>query len=316
MNRVVERTAADLDWSTDSVVVGFDDSRYSLLALDAAADCAMLRHAPLVILHIGAPSPVWNDGLEDLYRDSSRESRDAHAATSHALDRVGRRQPDLPVSLVQAHQVGGESLRALAATTLLLVLGQRGAHGQRVLAMGSASEAIARAFSCPLLVVHDGYEVPQNRDSDYVSSGRVVAGVDGHEDSDAILTVALHEAELRERPLVIVHSASATGGVNHLTSKSIRAVRSAEKRLTTGSVAHSIVVCDDEPLAALVDRVSSLDLIVVGTRGGGRLSGLVQGSVSRAVLSAAPCDVLVVQPLAESSAAPERRTGLDVLRSG
>ena len=45
------------------------------------------------------------------------------------------------------------------------------------------------------------------------------------------------------------------------------------------------------------------DLMVVGTRGEGRLAGLIAGSVCRGVLDAMPCDVMVVPPALVAAAA-------------
>ena len=57
---------------------------------------------------------------------------------------------------------------------------------------------------------------------------------------------------------------------------------------------HRTVVTVADPTAAVLDRVEPDDLLVVATRGEGRLAGLVSGSVTRALLDAGPCDVLVV----------------------
>jgi len=57
---------------------------------------------------------------------------------------------------------------------------------------------------------------------------------------------------------------------------------------------HHTVVTTEDPVAAVLDRVESDDLLVVATRGQGRLAGLVPGSVTRALLDAGRCDVLVV----------------------
>jgi nucleotide-binding universal stress UspA family protein len=56
------------------------------------------------------------------------------------------------------------------------------------------------------------------------------------------------------------------------------------------------VVTQEPAVTALVTRVLPDDLMVVGTRGEGRLAGLIAGSVCRGVLDAMPCDVMVVPP--------------------
>ena len=59
-----------------------------------------------------------------------------------------------------------------------------------------------------------------------------------------------------------------------------------------------VVVDVDHPVAALLAHAGPHDLLVVGTEGGGRLAGLISGSVARGVLDGMPCDVLVVPPTA------------------
>jgi nucleotide-binding universal stress UspA family protein len=71
------------------------------------------------------------------------------------------------------------------------------------------------------------------------------------------------------------------------------AVHQAEQ---TADVSSRVVVSVDEPVRALLAECGSDDLLVVGTRGEGRLAGLVRGSVARGVIDAGLCDVLVVPP--------------------
>jgi nucleotide-binding universal stress UspA family protein len=262
---------------------------------------------------------MWDNGAGESYGRSIHESHPTGMPRGRA-DAVGwlaENYPGLVFVVVNVGRSDADTIGRLGEMAQLLVLGQRGSSGQRCLSMGSTSAEIARAFSCPLLIVHDGYQSSTGNHAGTRDRGRVVAGVDGHGDSTVVLTVAWREADLRSQPLVVVHSSPSGHGRDHATTNvwsALRAVRSDLADNFVTHVTHTVIVSDEDAVPALVDHVGPLDLVVVGTRGAGRLSGLVHGSTSRAVLGLAPCDVLVVQAEADSSRTPRRRTGLAVAR--
>jgi nucleotide-binding universal stress UspA family protein len=280
-------------------VVGFDDSRASRRALKAAADAATIRSSPLVVLIITTPDQLWNDGLEDLYQSRGPARTRAGTTAARAVARIATTHPNLSVHVLQARDAQDDRVRALGLQAHLLVLGVRGAHGQRALTMGATSAEIARVFSCPVLIVDDGYRTQRLERPDEVATGRVVVGIDGRDDTDHVLAVAAGEALARERELVAVHSTPTVGEApDHLTTRCSDALaRLAQSSAASGrsGLRHRLVLTQLDPVTALVTTATPADLLVVGTRGGGRLAGLVTGSVSRAVFSNAPCDVLVVR---------------------
>jgi nucleotide-binding universal stress UspA family protein len=66
----------------------------------------------------------------------------------------------------------------------------------------------------------------------------------------------------------------------------------------------SLETIPGRPAAALVDAVTSEDLLVVGPRGVGRFRGLL-GSVSQTCVTNAPCPVVVVRGDADARMRPE-----------
>jgi hypothetical protein len=62
-------------------------------------------------------------------------------------------------------------------------------------------------------------------------------------------------------------------------------------------VASRLVVTQDDPVRALLDRAGPADVLVVGARSRGRLEGVITGSASRAILDRMSCDVMVVPPV-------------------
>ena len=117
--------------------------------------------------------------------------------------------------------------------------------------------------------------------------------------------MAVAEAAVRRAELVAVHAvhreAAADDGALGDAWRAARAAVGPDGHPGLGS---RLVVTQEPAVAALVTRVLPDDLMVVGTRGEGRLAGLIAGSVCRGVLDAMPCDVMVVPPTLVA-AAPE-----------
>jgi nucleotide-binding universal stress UspA family protein len=140
-----------------------------------------------------------------------------------------------------------------------------------------------------------------------------VVGVDPSEHAAAAVDWAADEAALRGWPLRIVHARGAGAfrpqesraghprqEVDEAARQLVRTVES-RARARQGAVAVEAVQVEDEPLAGLVDAVGPDDLLVVGSRGHGRFSSMLIGSVSQGVAAHAPCPVVVV---------PDRGAGL------
>jgi len=140
-------------------------------------------------------------------------------------------------------------------------------------------------------------------------SGPVVVGVDGSEQSLGATRVALREAELRGRPLHVVHCADVTPAVLHLAGgvtvdtrdyavQAHQAVWDAvSPLLESAPVAVERVDLSGYPADELAQYCADNDatLLVVGTRGRGRVASAVLGSTSLRALEQAPCNVLVAK---------------------
>ncbi|MBA3716005.1 MAG: universal stress protein [Pyrinomonadaceae bacterium] len=76
-----------------------------------------------------------------------------------------------------------------------------------------------------------------------------------------------------------------------------KASSSASGELQTGGVTAEAVVRHGDPRTVIVEEAEhwSADLIVVGARGYTGLAKFLMGSVSQAIVSGAPCSVMVVR---------------------
>lgn len=147
----------------------------------------------------------------------------------------------------------------------------------------------------------------------------IVVGVDGSEGSEAALRFALGEARLRHATLRVVHAyvlplsevapdpfllefPSVPGPeleaiAEDLDKGAKSLIDAAIDRLLAGSQAGvplERVAIEGSPSASLIDQAGGADLLVVGSRGHGRVHGLLLGSVSQQCVSHAPCPVAIV----------------------
>jgi len=136
----------------------------------------------------------------------------------------------------------------------------------------------------------------------------VVVGVDPSPAAQAALAVALEEARLRHAVLHAVHawhfppdmasSAGASGTLPPMEEMRNWAEEVLDDALAAVGVGADVTVIRDAPngpAAPALERASrGAELLVVGTRGHSRLSGLFLGSVSQYLVVHAACPVLVV----------------------
>lgn len=124
-----------------------------------------------------------------------------------------------------------------------------------------------------------------------ITPGSVVVGYSGEHDAEHALAWAAEQASLENRTLVVVHVTDA--GVNAEVVLAVAAAylsaRFPDVEVETRRVSGSA----DQVLAGLGERAA---LVVVGSRGRGRLATALLGSVSVDVANSASCPVVVVRP--------------------
>jgi nucleotide-binding universal stress UspA family protein len=180
------------------------------------------------------------------------------------------------------------------------VVGSRGLGGVSGLLLGSVAVALAAHASCPMVVVR-GEDRPDAADLP------VGIGVDGSPTSEAALAFAFEAAAVRGVGLVAVHTwadVEFRPGMAPLVDWSsiaedeevVLAERLAGWSTKYPDVPVRRVVQRDGAATALVELSRDAQLVVVGSRGRGQLSGLLLGSVSHGVLHRSHCPVAVVRP--------------------
>lgn len=143
-------------------------------------------------------------------------------------------------------------------------------------------------------------------------AGAVVVGVDGSEASLSALDWAADQARLEDRALTLVHAATLGTIVGKdVDTRTISAVLRAQGRAVLERayrraeehdvrVVHSDLVMED-PRTALLDASRRAHMVVVGSRGRGRVASLLLGSVGVALSQHGRCPVVVCRPVTSSS---------------
>lgn len=289
---------------TGSVVAGVDDSDASRAGVDLAAQEASRRRLPLRLVHgYVAPVPHSAVGFVPYPLDVQAPLHHARAVVAAAAHGVRQRHPDLDVTT--AVTVGGPAgvLVEESGAASLVVVGCRGSGGFARLLAGSVSTQVATYAHCPVIVVRppagpDGRPLP------------VVVGVDGSPESALALGFGFEEASARGVPLTAIYVWQALpranlGPITRWHYDPAEATQEA-RRLLAEAVAgwqekypevavRQRAVYDFNPAETLVDASQEASLVVVGSRGLGGFTGMLLGSVGRALVHHAHCPVTVVR---------------------
>ena len=286
---------------TDLVVVGIDGSACARHAAQWAAAEATRRHGALRLVHAYSLPPAGYSGYNPypatLLAQLREEGQTLLAGAAAALR---REHPALDISTHQAHGDTATVLRQTSAGALLTVIG---AHGRSrvAVALGSVAADIAATNPVPVAVIRPG---------DTPDAGPVVVGVDGSATSEAAIAFAFDAAAVRGTGLVAVHSwtdSAIDGPVPSYSAVIVdpEPIANAERILLAERLAGwadkypdvpvQQVLAHDRPAPALLKYAANAQLIVVGTRGHGRLTSVLLGSTSHVLISHAACPVVIAR---------------------
>lgn len=287
------------------VLVGVDGSDHSRRALDWAVGEAVSRSIPLHLLYVLETGvTVWSPMAAVV----PTELDDQRWVLESALKRVHAIAPHLAVTAEMTSGPASVALVQAAVEADTVVVGARGRGVVASILLGSTSLHVVNHASCPVVVVRDT-EPEGHAGAD--PSGRIVIGFDGSHLSDEALAYAFAAAAHRHRDLDIVTAWNtdnvATYQLVPSIAEEVRATAAHHRRELAAAAAAQwsekfpevekhIEVVADAPAAALVDRSSHADLVVVGSRGMGSVRGALLGSVSAEVVRHAHSPVAVIRP--------------------
>ncbi len=262
-----------------------------------------VRQADSLARHLGGPLHVCHVLPEllrtrmlfpQLQQQDAKDRQALEGKASQALARsvealTGRSREQYALRLDTGSPHSGILLHAEEVRPGLLVLGA-----------GRVAARVVRYAPCPVLVARPS------------PSGRVVGATDFSDPSLPAVEAAVSEATRRGVTPCLVHSIDlalieagpmplgfAVPAVTEHVLKEMKATaqRQLEACLTSHRATGECRV-DDGPAASAIVRAARelpAELVVVGTRGRTGLARLALGSVAEAVLTDAPCSVLVVR---------------------
>lgn len=303
--RTVGPVARSLHRRAGPIVLAIAGDGSSGGAVEWAAAEAAAQRCPLRLVH-AFRFPLALDPLcgVPVVAGVAADQAAAVEILDRALDRVRLLAPGLEVSAQAVQGTRAAALLRESRDARLLVLGARPPRrpgGLPWVRHGALRARITASARCPVAVVH---RLPDAQHSPL--RPRVLVGIDGTACSNAAVGFAFAAAQRRDLPVTAVHAWTADCPADLeavraplVTSETAayRLVDAALDRWTDRfpGVPVTAEVVRRDAAGALIAGSAEAALVVVGSRGLGRVRGAVLGSVSHAVLEGVAGPVAVVR---------------------
>ena len=288
------------------MIAGVDGSEDALVAVRWAADRATRCGGELTLMCAYAVASFSAAGLDGglmaLDDDSLRAGaqRVVDDAKLVAEEIIG----DADVRIRTRVEAGDPAsvLAELSAHADMIIIGSRGGGGFADRFLGTVSSAVPAHSKCPVVVVP-----VRQKGRPFTPISRIVVGVDGSDVASTALRKAVDEAILWDADLTVVAAVPIATGASMMAwvpatvdreglmedvrLSMDRSIADARRDREVKVARHAL---DGSPAALLTEFSTAVDLVVVGTRGGGGFAGMLLGSTSQTVLQHSVCPVMTV----------------------
>lgn len=279
-----------------TIVAGIDGSGCARRAARWAAAEAVRSHGRLRLVHAYSLHPAGSSGYNPYPANMLPELRDdGLALLQDCADRLRTEFPRLEISTEQSYGDAAGALRFASEDARLTVVGAHGTNRVAV-ALGSVAADIAATNPIPVAIIH-----PQEPPA----SGPVVVGINDTSTDDATLDFAFQAAASRHATLTAVrcYTRPTLSYLDLLAQDTV--VPESEYQMVSERVAkfarkfpavavHQVVI-HDRPASALLDYAQFAQLVVVGSRGYGGISGMLVGSVSHELITYSTAPLVIVR---------------------
>ncbi|WP_435869686.1 universal stress protein [Actinoplanes xinjiangensis] len=278
------------------IIVGYDGSPHAQTALMWALDEAARTGASIELVYVDGspvlvptarmlrpPEPLPDSCLTDI----------VNGTLERAVARAKKTQPLIDVTARTMRGHPATALIGLSRKAHLIVLGGTG-HSAVTGLLGSVSTPVSAHSHCPVVIVR----------GEPADGAPVVVGVDGSASAATVLDFAAEQASARKAPLRVIRAWPPVTGLWEQTPMATNTVTGHEREpfdtlVTIVRNAFPDVTVEAEatvahPAGVLTHASARAQLVVVGSRGHGAVSGLLLGSVSQHLLRHSACPVAVI----------------------
>ncbi|WP_199685829.1 universal stress protein [Antrihabitans sp. YC2-6] len=293
----------DEDFAEHPIVAAVDGSWSAAQAALWAADLATRLHCTLEIVH-ALPNPGYYFGEAAVagpaeLAESGRQP--ANRIVTETAELVREHFPDIDVSGSVSTGPAAQALIERSKNARMCVLGPNGTEMFGTILLGSTAILVVNNAHCPVVICRQNVEM-----FDSVHR-QIIVGVDGTPLSDDAVEHAFQLAAAFGLPLVAVHAWQADKIEVHYPIAEARKSLATEESEAAALLAECTAGWSDKypdvvvtriserggAAQILLNRASSNDIVVVGSRGRNRLIGPLLGSTSQNLIYHAPCPVVV-----------------------